>query len=484
MCINVNQNNTTLNITPTSLGNSFNTPVDSLIQNYSSLSSNNLSTTAPNISGYSSTDGYGLVNAGEAVSTAAGQTPYASVPALGGNSWGADLIKAPEAWSHGYTGQGVVVAVLDTGVDYNDQDLKNNIWTNPNPNDGYANDIHGWNFVDNNNNVLDDNGHGTHVSGIIAAENNNSGVIGVAYNTKIMPVKVLDQNGSGSLTDIAAGIDYAVNHGANVINMSLGGNSSDSTLQSAIDYANSKGVTVVMAAGNDGAATPDYPAIYATTSGIAVGAVDQNNQLADFSNRSGSQPITYLTAPGVDVYSTLPNNQFATYSGTSMATPFVTGAIALMLSANHNLTTSQIRDILIQTAENSTDTPASPTPSSPSSPSLFPSLGSLLPISLISNLTNLANIGSLFSLPLSSIGSLFPLPSSTTPSQSQSQSIQLSSVIIPVTSSDGLSSQLSNLQSIQAQSLYPATPIVYLPSDYSNITSTITDDLDAIIPIF
>ncbi|MFN9955568.1 MAG: S8 family serine peptidase, partial [bacterium] len=118
-----------------------------------------------------------------------------------------------------------------------------------------------------------------------------------------------------------------VDNGANVINLSLGGNSGNNTLKSAIEYASSKGVIVVMAAGNNGEATPSYPARYADKSGIAVGAVDQNNQLTDFSNRSGSQEIKYVTAPGKEVYSTIPNNQYASYSGTSMAAPHVAGVV-------------------------------------------------------------------------------------------------------------------------------------------------------------
>jgi subtilisin family serine protease len=136
--------------------------------------------TAKEGGGYNPTSGYGLVNAAAAVAKAVGQNTFADVPNLGGNNWGADLIKAPEAWTKGYTGQGVVVAVLDTGVDYNHSDLKDNIWTNSqeiagngldDDGDGYIDDIHGWNFVNNNSDVMDRNGHGSHVAGIIAGEN-------------------------------------------------------------------------------------------------------------------------------------------------------------------------------------------------------------------------------------------------------------------------------------------------------------------------
>ncbi|MEH2120457.1 S8 family peptidase [Nostoc sp.] len=331
-------------------------------------SKNSSNATAFNTANYNSTNGYGLINAAAAVAKAAGQNTFADVPDLGGNNWGADLVKAPEAWAHGYTGKGVVVAVVDTGVDYNHEDLKNNIWTNTkeiagngidDDGNGYVDDNYGWNFADNNNNTLDNNGHGTHVSGTIAGENNNYGVTGIAYDAKIMPVKVLDESGSGSFNSISKGIRYAVDNGANVINLSLGGPYSNSTLESAIDYASSKGVIVVMAAGNDGGSSPEYPASYAYKSGIAVGAVDRNNNMPDFSDRSGTKQIAYVTAPGVKVYSSVPNNQYATYSGTSMAAPHVAGVVALMLSANHNLTDAQVRQIVTETAGNSTQTTSS-----------------------------------------------------------------------------------------------------------------------------
>ncbi|RAM51152.1 MAG: subtilisin [Hapalosiphonaceae cyanobacterium JJU2] len=318
--------------------------------------------------GYNSTSGYGLVNASKAVAKATNQNTFADVPDLGGNNWGADLVKAPETWTQGYTGKGVVVAVLDTGVDYNHQDLSSNIWTNSkeiagngkdDDGNGYIDDYYGWNFDGNNNSTLDVNGHGTHVSGTIAGVNNGYGVTGIAYDSKIMPVKVLDDEGSGSYSAIAKGIYYAVDNGANVINLSLGGGRSNDTLQKAIEYASNKGVTVVMAAGNDGGSQPAYPARYADKYGIAVGAVDKNKNLADFSNRAGEKQLTYVTAPGANVYSTLPGNKYASYNGTSMAAPHVAGVVALMLSANPNLTDAQIRQILAETSGNSTTQAAS-----------------------------------------------------------------------------------------------------------------------------
>lgn len=317
---------------------------------------------------YNPTNGYGLVNAGAAVSEAAGQNPYGDVPNLGGNNWGLDMIQAPEVWENGHTGQGIIVAVIDTGVDINHQDLGNNIWSNTreipgngidDDGNGYIDDVHGWNFNNDNNNVLDNNGHGTHVAGIVAGVNNGVGVTGVAYNSQIMSIKALDESGSGSYSAIANGIYYAVDNGANVINLSLGGTFSNRTLKSAIEYASSKGVVVVMAAGNSGGSTPDYPARYANQTGIAVGAVDANGNLTNFSNRSGNTEMAYVTAPGQGIYSSVPNNQYASYNGTSMATPYVAGVVALMLSANPNLTEAQIRSIITRTAgnNNSNSTP-------------------------------------------------------------------------------------------------------------------------------
>lgn len=355
-----------LNVTPFSSVDALQT-TDNYSLSFSGRSSS-AATSDVTTTSYSTTSGYGLVNAAAAVARSIGQNTFADVPDLGGNDWGSDMLKAPEVWARGYTGQGVVVAVIDTGVDYNHIDLRNNIWTNTreitgngidDDGNGYIDDDRGWNFVDNTNNVLDKNGHGTHVSGTIAGENNGTGVTGIAYNAKIMPVKVLTDTGSGSYSAIANGIYYAVNNGANVINLSLGGDFPNSTLQSAIEFANRKGVTVVMAAGNNGIPFISYPAAYANKTGLAVGAVDANNNIADFSNRPGLTQLAYVTAPGVDIYSSVPGDQYANYSGTSMATPHVAGVVALMLSANPNLTPDQIRQIITSTAGNSTQSTSS-----------------------------------------------------------------------------------------------------------------------------
>ncbi|MDH6089600.1 S8 family peptidase [Umezakia ovalisporum] len=312
---------------------------------------------------YSSNSGYGLINAAGAVARAGNQNTFADVPGVGGNNWGADLVKAPSAWAQGYTGQGVIVAVLDTGIDYNHVDLNNNIWTNSgeiagngidDDGNGYVDDVQGWNFTDNSNNVKDINGHGTHVAGTIAGEKNNLGVTGIAYDAKVMAVKVLNDEGMSYNSSVADGIYYAVNNGAKVINLSLGGNFPNGKIKAAIEYASGEGAVVVMAAGNNSYPFVSYPARYADKWGLAVGAVDSNNKMANFSNKPGMNSFPYVTAPGVGVYSTVPGNNYAEYSGTSMATPHVAGVVALMLSANPNLSDGEIRQMVIETAENST----------------------------------------------------------------------------------------------------------------------------------
>ncbi|MDJ0509055.1 MAG: S8 family serine peptidase [Crocosphaera sp.] len=318
----------------------------------------------PSLDSYSIKSGYGLINAAAAVAEAINQEPFADVPDLGGDSWGADLVKAPEVWNAGYTGEGVVVAVLDTGVDRNHNDLKDNIWKNTgeiagngidDDENGFVDDVYGWNFASDHNDTLDVHSHGTHVAGTIAGIKNDFGVTGIAYDAQIMPVKVLGDDGSGSYEGVAQGIRYAADNGADVINMSLGGSYDSDAVRLAVEYAANKGVIVVSAAGNDSDTTTmgHYPAAYATEWGLAVGAVDDNNNMAYFSNHVGETKLSYITAPGVDVLSTTPNNSYDSYSGTSMAAPHVAGVIALMLEANPYLTDAQVRQIVAATAENS-----------------------------------------------------------------------------------------------------------------------------------
>ncbi|CCI13271.1 Similar to tr/Q3M5S2/Q3M5S2_ANAVT Peptidase S8 and S53 [Microcystis aeruginosa PCC 9806] len=319
--------------------------------------------------GFNSTYGYGLVNAAAAVAQAINQPTFADVPNLGGNNWGNDMVNAPEAWARGYTGQGVTVAVIDDGVDILHQDLSNNIWRNTreiagngidDDANGYVDDIHGWNFTTgvggNSGNVGPESAlstHGTHVAGTIAASNNGIGITGVAYNSRIMALKIANTDSNNNWINTGSldqAIRYAVDNGARVINMSLGW--TDSTaLRDALAYAASRNVITVSAAGNSSLSSPGTPARYATQYGFSVGAVNSNRTIASFSNRAGTNSsMQHVMAPGVNVYSTLPGNGYASYSGTSMAAPHVAGVVALMLGANPNLTHAQVRSILTSSA--------------------------------------------------------------------------------------------------------------------------------------
>ncbi len=305
--------------------------------------------------------GDGLIDAANAVATAIGLPRFSNVP---DNSdiytWGLDAISVPEVWTQGYTGEDVVVAVIDSGVDFTHPDLDDNIWINTgeifgdgidNDGNGYIDDLIGWDFVGNDYNPMDEETHGTHVAGIIAAEANDYGMVGVAYNAKIMPIRVFDANGRGTQGDIIKGIIYAADNGADVINLSLTTGGYSPEVESAVKYATERGAIVVMAAGNDGGEKPVYPAALATDWGIAVGAIDINYNVTDFSNRAGSDSsLYYVVAPGQDIYSTTPNDTYGFLSGTSMATPYVSGVAALMLSANPDLTPADIRQIIAATA--------------------------------------------------------------------------------------------------------------------------------------
>jgi subtilisin len=329
-----------------------------LISPSAPITANPVTPSSPLSSPFNRSFGYGLVDAGAAVASAIGQKPFSAVPDRGIANWNIDRVNAPEAWNRGYTGSGIVVAVIDSGVDYKHPDLDSNIWINfkeiagngkDDDGNGYVDDVRGWDFIGNDNNPIDLDGHGTHIAGIIAAENNGIGTTGVAPNAKIMPIRALDAL-EGTTADVVAGIRYAANNGANVINVSIGRNFPSIELESAISYAVSKGSVVVFASGNDGDSVPDFPARYATNYGIAVGAIASDNQVANFSDRSGSRLIDYVVAPGVNVYSTLPNGQYGLNDGTSMAAPHVAGVAALILSANPNLSPAQVESIITTTA--------------------------------------------------------------------------------------------------------------------------------------
>ncbi|HUI89491.1 MAG TPA: S8 family serine peptidase [Anaerolineales bacterium] len=265
-------------------------------------------------------------------------------------------IQVPQAWDALPTLQPVTVAVLDTGVNITHPDLVNSIWVNaaeaagtPNvddDNNGYVDDLHGWNFVDNNNNVNDDNGHGTHLAGIIAASINNAvGIAGIAPNARIMPVKVLDKSGYGSYADVAEGIIYATDRGARIIELGFSGTGSSNLMQNAINYALAHNVLIVAAAGNSGHTTTYYPAAY--TGVLAVSALDNNKTLASFST-SGND--VSLSAPGVGIISTGLGVTYPYMSGSSMASAEVAGVAALLAGGPTYADTSVLRSALLGSA--------------------------------------------------------------------------------------------------------------------------------------
>ncbi|MEB3341405.1 S8 family serine peptidase [Okeania sp.] len=336
------------------------------------LDANELLTTASSITPtYSDIFGYGLVDASAAVARAIEVNPFADVIDMGGNQWGLDLVKAPEVWNQGFQGDDIVVAVIDSGVDYTHPELTGQMWTNsdeiPNNNidddgNGYVDDVQGWDFVDDDNDPIDEEGHGTHIAGTIAAKKDGVGTTGVAPNAEIMAIRILDDRGQGKVSDGIAAIKYAVDNGADVINFSSGGQNLVSDELEAIRYAAEMGVVFVSAAGNDSSSSPDYPARLADEYGIAVGSVEQDGKFSSFSNTVGNQPLDYVVAPGGDgstkdagdIYGPVPlsvkGTSYGFLAGTSMATPHVAGVVALVKQANPNLSVEAIENIIIETA--------------------------------------------------------------------------------------------------------------------------------------
>lgn len=271
-------------------------------------------------------------------------------------------------------GEGVVVAVIDTGVDYNHEDLQDNIWTNSaevsgqkgtdDDNNGYVDDVHGINLIDPNETPMDDHGHGTHVAGIIAMENNNVGGVGIAYKSKIMPIKAGGSDGTLNSTDIAKAIVYAYKNGADVINMSFGSYAHSALIENALQDAFNSCV-LVAAAGNDGIPTADcplggqnmYPASYFYV--IGVMAYDEANKFASFSNwdyAPNANAEYEVVAPGVSIYSTLPNGRYASWNGTSMAAPMVSAEAAILRSSLKDKDTYSSRYIMGQLVGATEDT--------------------------------------------------------------------------------------------------------------------------------
>ncbi|MEC0230339.1 S8 family peptidase [Paenibacillus alba] len=247
--------------------------------------------------------------------------------------WNLPSTETVQGWQLNRGAKDVVIAVVDTGVDLQHPDLKGQL-------------LPGYNVIKDNDNPQDDVGHGTHVTGVIAAlVNNNLGVAGMTWYNKVLPVKVLDQTGAGSTYSVAQGIIWAADHGAKVMNLSLGNYADSGFLHDAIKYAYDKDIALIAASGNDNTERPGYPAAYPEV--FAVAASDSQNQKASFSNYGD---YIGVTAPGVSIASTYPDNQYAALSGTSMASPHVTALAALIRSTNPNLKNTDVYQIMRDSA--------------------------------------------------------------------------------------------------------------------------------------
>jgi subtilisin family serine protease len=274
--------------------------------------------------------------------------------------WGIDKINASTAWDTTTGSATVPIAIIDSGIDDTHPDLSGRLWVNPgeiagngvdDDNNGYIDDVNGWNFVDDNNNPADDNGHGTQVAGIAGASSNNSiGIAGVCWHCSLMNVKVMSAAGVANYSDIAAGVLYAAQKGAQVINLSLGGYSNSSALQSAVQEAvNSYDSVLVAGAGNDNQQTPFYPAAYPEV--MAVAGTDQTDAKAANSNYGDWVAVA---APAVGITTTFMGGDYGAVDGTSFATPFVAGVAGLLRSQYSDWSANTVWAQIVQTADNLT----------------------------------------------------------------------------------------------------------------------------------
>jgi hypothetical protein len=295
---------------------------------------------------------WALDNSGQVVAGSAG-TPDAD-------------IDAPEAWSVSTGSGNVTVGVIDTGVDYNHPDLAANIWINPgedcagcrndgvdNDGNGYVDDWRGWDFLNDDNDPFDDNGHGTHVAGTIGAVGNNeTGVAGVNWSVRIMPLKFLGANGAGDAADAVRAVLYASSLGAVVTNNSWGGDGYSQALADAVAKADARGSLFVAAAGNsfsDNDASANYPSNYDVPNVIAVAATTNRDARAWFSNYG--RTTVDLGAPGASILSTWPGGSYRYLDGTSMAAPSVSGAVALAKSAFPDATGAGLKALVLRTVD-------------------------------------------------------------------------------------------------------------------------------------
>lgn len=294
--------------------------------------------------------------AGEDEISAETNDPYFS------KQWMHRNIQSEKAWTVTTGSKNIVVAVLDSGIDYTHKDLKNNMWINPqekvngkdDDNNGYVDDIYGWNFVSNNANpkTTSSSNHGSHVAGIIGATgSNNTGIVGIAPNVRMMALRFIGDSGTGSTSGAIRGIDYAVSKRVFAINNSWGSKGTSKSLGDAILRAEKAGVLFLVAAGNGSNSvgfnidrTPWYPAAYSNSNVLSVAATRTDDSLTAFSN-FGINKVD-VAAPGSQILSTVSNQAYQNMSGTSMATPLVTGLAVLVKAANPKLTYKEVIKII------------------------------------------------------------------------------------------------------------------------------------------
>jgi len=298
---------------------------------------------------WSTYSGYGVVNVASALSAVLGTTIKQGASFTSSiEQWPITVSHFQDAWAAGATGKGVVVAVIDTGIDLSNSAVNHNI------------SPLSWNFISNTANVQDDNGHGTAVASLINSRptlDKAKALNGGAYDAQLMVLKAMGADGQGTQKNLVAAINYAVEHGAQVINLSLGGSFNDASTLAALNNAAERGVIVCMAAGNTGASAPQFPAQFAKSMNttIAVGAAAQNTDgsliFANASNIAGSvTPYNYIDAPGSNILAYGLNGAIKNWSGTSFATPYVSAAAANLISTNTGLSAELIVNALVNTS--------------------------------------------------------------------------------------------------------------------------------------
>lgn len=275
-------------------------------------------------------------------------------------NWGMKDINAEPLWNKSILGDGVVVAIIDSGIDARHHQLAGQLYTNPgeiagngidDDGNGLVDDIHGYDFISKSGDLTDNSGHGTHIAGVIAADHNSGQVTGVAPKSKLLIYDFFGDNEDGTVFDAIRGIRAAASTGAKIINASWGGPSCSTALKVELDGLSSKGVLFITAAGNEGRNIdnfPSYPAAYNTFTQITVGAMTHDAYTAGFSNYGNRVD---LVAPGASIVSTFPGHRYLMMDGTSMATPFVVGAAALLWSAFPGAKAIDIKKALVESTK-------------------------------------------------------------------------------------------------------------------------------------